>query len=126
MIRIMVCLLGSITLWQFGHLAEAQEPTQILTGFSTLSCDTLTNATSKCHPQSVACKRTCFPTSCCCDDYNPHPFPRLCVPAYSSWFRCVPAGDVSCCPTAGAHQARRTWWFVPTRQALKEALWLDP
>ncbi len=124
--RISVCLLGFLTGWGIGNLAFAKEPTLVPASSCTLPCDALTGGPSDCRPHSDACLDSCFPANCCCDDYNPRPYPRSCFPAYPPWYQCVPAGDVSCCPKVCTTKDKRSWWFIPTCHALREALWLDP
>lgn len=126
MARVLVCLIGILTVWQIGNVAAAQESAYAPARASASACDALPDGPSDCQSNHAACMRACFQASCCCDDYNPHPFPCSHVSAYPPWYQCVPAGDVSCCPKTDSHQARRTWWFIPTRHALKEALWLIP
>jgi hypothetical protein len=67
----------------------------------------------------------CFPRSGCPDDYCPNPYPRQCWPPYPPFYRCVPAGD---CVQCGCSQGKDklSWWFLPTPQALREALWCRP
>ncbi|MEO8270629.1 MAG: hypothetical protein ABI557_12980 [Aureliella sp.] len=120
-----VCLFGLLMGWQIGSMAAAQEPNQLLAGSLALPCDKLTNATGDGHTHSLSCKLVCLPARCCCDDYNAHPFPRSCARAYSPWYRCVPAADLSCSTSACTNNEKRTWWFIPNCHALKEALWLD-
>lgn len=126
MARVLICLLGFLAVWEFGSLAVAQEPAHVPASSSALLCDAMPGGPSDCRSKSTACMAYCFPASCCCDDYTPHPFPRSCFPAYPSWYRCVPAGDVESCPNACPNKGRRSWWFIPTRHALRETLWLDP
>lgn len=67
--------------------------------------------------------RNCFPRCGCPDDYCPHPYPRQCWPPYAPFYQCVPAGDCGC---GGHGHGSLTWWFIPTPQALHDALWMKP
>jgi hypothetical protein len=62
----------------------------------------------------------CFPRCGCPDDYTANPYPRQCWPPYPAYYRCVPAG------AGGLGKEKLTWWFLPTPQALREALWCQP
>jgi hypothetical protein len=68
--------------------------------------------------------RACFPRCGCPDDYCPNPCPRPCWPPYPPFYQCVPAGH--CGPSDGRGTKGLTWWFFPTPQALREALWCHP
>ncbi len=125
MTKVLVCLLGLLAVGKFGNSAVAQESTHAPANSSALPCDAHASAARDCRSESDACKGNCFPASCCCDDYNPRPFPHTCFPTYPPWYKCVPAGDVTCCPQAYTKKVKRSWWFIPTCNALKEALWLD-
>jgi hypothetical protein len=70
--------------------------------------------------------RGCFPRGGCPDDYCPNPFPRQCWPPYPPFYKCVPAGNCVHPPCVGVGNEKLTWWFIPTPQALHEALWLHP
>ncbi|QDS90840.1 hypothetical protein EC9_50580 [Rosistilla ulvae] len=126
MTKALVCLLGFLTAWGVGNLAVAQQPPHAPVDSHTLPCDSLAGTACDCRTNGDACSGNCFPPNCCCDDYTPRPYPRSCFPAYPSWYKCVPAGDVACCPQACEPEKKRTWWFLPTCHALKEALWLTP
>ncbi len=126
MARVLVCLLGLLTVCEFGELAVSQEVTLASVRSSALLCDSLADGPSDCRTKSVPCVDCCFPASCCCDDYTPHPFPRSCFPVYPPGYQCVPAGDAASCPNACANKEKRSWWFLPTCHALRECVWLDP
>jgi len=70
--------------------------------------------------------RDCFPRWGCPDDYCPNPYPRQCWPPYPTFYRCVSAGDCGAKDGCGHANERLTWWFIPTPQALRDALWLRP
>jgi hypothetical protein len=79
------------------------------------------------------CRRTglgwassCFPRCGCLDDYCPHPYPRQCCPPYPAFYTCAPAGDCAAAGACGRQSDRLTWWFLPTPQALRDALWPRP
>jgi len=67
-----------------------------------------------------------FPRRGCPDDYCAKPYPRQCWPAYLPFYRCVPAGDCVSPSCGGPEKEKLTWWFLPTPQALREALWCHP
>jgi hypothetical protein len=68
----------------------------------------------------------CFPRCGCPDDYRVHPYPRQCWPPYLPFYRCVPASDCAAASDCGRQQDRLTWWFIPTPQALRDAVWWRP
>ncbi|QDU80765.1 hypothetical protein Pla110_24980 [Polystyrenella longa] len=141
MSRKLVCLLGFLTAWGFVNLTVAQEPQLFPASSCELTCDTVTcdtgtydtgtcdsmmEGSDDCCPCHHDCVGSCFPANCCCDDYTPRPFPRSCYPTYPSWYKCVPAGDVSCSGSPRPSKEKRTWWFISKCHTLREALWLDP
>jgi hypothetical protein len=69
---------------------------------------------------------SCFPRCGCADDYCANPYPRQCWPPYPPFYKCVPAGDGG--PGLGcvAAKDKLSWWFIPTPQALREAVWWRP
>jgi hypothetical protein len=68
----------------------------------------------------------CFPRCGCPDDYCPNPYPRQCWPPYPPFYKCVPAGDCGHPPCVGVGNEKLTWWWIPTPQALRDALWCKP
>jgi hypothetical protein len=126
MTRVLVCLFGFLTVLEFGNLAVGEEPALVPASSLALPCDGLTGGPCDFRPKSDAYMASCFPANCCCDDYDPHPLPRSCFPAYPPWYQCVPAGDVTCCAKACQNNDQRSWWFIPTWRTLQEALWLEP
>jgi hypothetical protein len=126
MTRVLICVLGFLTVLEFENLAVAQEPTLVPARSSAFPCDQLTGGPSAGSPTRPASMSYCFPANCCCDDYEPRPFPRSCFPAYAAWYKCVPARDITSCPRDCQQEEKRSWWFIPSCHALREALWLDP
>jgi hypothetical protein len=118
----LLCLLGAL-LTCAGSLAQAPSPpaASFVTPCTLGPLRGLPEATTGC----CGWVRGCFPRCGCPDDYCPIPYPRPCWPPYPPFYQCVPAGH--CGPSDGGQGTRRlTWWFLPTPQALREALWCHP
>jgi hypothetical protein len=77
-------------------------------------------------PGSSHWTNCCYPRSGCPDDYCPNSYPRQCWLPYPSYYKCVPAGACSRSDACAAQKDKRSWWFVPTPQALRDALWFQP
>jgi len=69
--------------------------------------------------------QACFPRCGGPDDYRANPYPRQCWGPYPDFYRYVPAG-IPLLDQCETRRDRRTWWFLPTPAALRDALWPGP